>query len=202
MSFTAASFRLGDFIKFAEYYSDTPGDATDSRDKADEILGQGIQKSNRRIITELTKRYNSLTPAQRRVMVEGNFDQKREICYLAIAKSYQFIREFIVEIVREKRILFDLQLSDTDFAIFLNRKNPLHPELEQFTDNTIYKVKQTLFKILADASIIDSTESKKIKSQWPSNDTIRVIVEDNPEWLKIFLLNDLEITEKRKSYDL
>ena len=202
LSFTAAAFRLNDFIKFAEYYADTPGEINTTEVDADKVLGSGMRNTNKRIMAELVKRYNCLTPDQRALMVDGDYDEKKQICYLAIAKSYQFIREFIVEIVREKAMVYDFELSDTDFGIFINRKTPLHPELEQFTENTIYKVKQTLFKILADADVIDSTVSKQLKTQWLSEKLQDVILSDNPEWLKIFLISDAEIEQKTQSYDV
>jgi|LSQX01.2.fsa_nt_gb hypothetical protein len=196
LSFTAAAFRLNDFSKFAEFYVDAPAIIKTVDVDADKVLGSGMQKTNKRIAAELVKRYNTLTAAQRKLMIDGDFDEKKQICYLAIAKTYRFIREFIVEIVREKALLYDFQLSDADFSVFINRKTPLHPELEEFTDKTMYKVRQTLFKILADADIIDSTRTKQVKPQWVSSKVQEVIVDDNPEWLKIFLISDSEIEQK------
>src|SRR5690554_7253464 len=87
LSFTAASFRLNDFMKFAEFYADTPGRINREDVDADKVLGAGMQKTNQRIVTELVKRYNALTPVQRELMIEGDFDEKKQLCYLAIAKS-------------------------------------------------------------------------------------------------------------------
>lgn len=199
LSFAAVSFKLNEFIKFVEFYADNPGTINRADVDADKVLGAGNQETNKRIVTELVKRYNRLTPEQRELMIEGDFDEKKQICYLAIAKSNLFIREFIVEIVREKALLYDLQLSDADFGIFVNRKIPVHPELEEFAENTINKARQTLFKILADADIIDSTRSKQLKPQWLSDKVQDVIGSDNPEWLKIFLISDAEIEQTMKN---
>ena len=198
LSFTAASLRLSDFIKFADYFEDFEGEIRATIVNADEVLGTGNKKSNRRIVAELVRRYNALTTEQKGLMTRGSFDAKKQISYLAIAKSNQFIRDFIIEIVREKALVYDLKLDDSDFNIFINRKIPTHQELEVFKESTMQKAKQTLFKILADAGIIDSTSSRQLQSQWLSEEVRMIIVKDNPEWLKLFLLDDLEI---QKSLD-
>lgn len=198
LSFTAASLRLSDFIKFADYYENSEGEIRATKVNADEVLGTGNKKSNQRIVAELVRRYNALTTEQKGLMTRGSFDAKKQISYLAIAKSNQFIRDFIIEIVREKALVYDLKLDDSDFNIFINRKIPTHQELEVFKESTMYKAKQTLFKILADAGIIDSTSSRQLQSQWLSEEVKMIIVKDNPEWLKLFLLDDLEI---QKSLD-
>ena len=198
LSFTAASLRLSDFIKFADYFEDFEGEIRATMINADEVLGAGNKKSNRRIVAELVRRYNALTTEQKGLMTSGSFDAKKQISYLAIGKSNQFIRDFIIEIVREKALVYDLKLDDSDFNIFINRKIPTHQELEVFKESTMQKAKQTLFKILADAGIIDSTSSRQLQSQWLSEEVRMIIVKDNPEWLKLFLLDDLEI---QKSLD-
>ncbi len=198
LSFTAASLRLSDFIKFADYFENFEGEIRATKVNADEVLGTGNKKSNQRIVAELVRRYNALTTEQKGLMTRGSFDAKKQISYLAIAKSNQFIRDFIIEIVREKALVYDLKLDDSDFNIFINRKIPTHQELEVFKESTMYKAKQTLFKILADAGIIDSTSSRQLQSQWLSEEVKMIIVKDNPEWLKLFLLDDLEI---QKSLD-
>ncbi len=196
-SFTAAAFRLSDFLKFAEYFKDFTGEIITTEIDAAGILGSGNQKSDKRIAAELVKRFNSLTDAQKELLHSGSFDEKRQVCYLAITKTYSFIRDFVIEIVREKVLALDFQIEDSDFNIFINRKQVEHPELEKLTEKTIYKIKQTLFKILADAGILDSTSSKQIQPQWVFDNLKRVIVHDNPAWLKIFLLNDSEIENSR-----
>lgn len=198
LSFTAASLRLSDFIKFADYFENFEGEIRATKVNADEVLGTGNKKSNQRIVAELVRRYNALTTEQKGLMTRGSFDAKKQISYLAIAKSNQFIRDFIIEIVREKALVYDLKLDYSDFNIFINRKIPTHQELEVFKESTMYKAKQTLFKILADAGIIDSTSSRQLQSQWLSEEVKMIIVKDNPEWLKLFLLDDLEI---QKSLD-
>ena len=101
LSFTAASFRLNDF-KLQSLYADTPGRINREDVDADKVLGAGMQKTNQRIVTELVKRYNALTPVQRELMIEVILMRKSS-CAIWHSQVQSFIREFIVEIVRKKR---------------------------------------------------------------------------------------------------
>jgi len=47
---------------------------------------------------------------------------------------------------------------------------------------------------LEQAGIIDSAKNKMIQPQILEPMVIRSIVEDDPQWLKVFLINDMEIT--------
>jgi hypothetical protein len=196
LSFTAASFRLFDFLRVANNLQDYEGNIDLKQINAEVILSKGNQKTSKREMTEFLKRYNSLTSPQRIMLIEGSLDDQKVLTLLAIVKSNAFIRDFILEVVRDKFLLYDFQISDVDFKSFLNRKAELHPELDSFAVGTISKARQTLFKILADSGIIDSSKSKIIVKSWLSPESINIILADNPELLKVFLFSDLEIQQE------
>ena len=91
---------------------------------------------------------------------------------------------FFLEI---KFLIMDFNLTDTDYLSFIRRKEVEHDELTELTDLTQGKIKQVIFKILEQGGIIESIKSKEIQLQILEGKTKRVIVDDNPEWLKIFL---------------
>ena len=70
--------------------------------------------------------------------------------------------------------------------------------MESFTENSKKKIRQITLRILAEADIIDSTRNKMIKIQIIDPVVEKVILEDNPNWMKVFLKTDLDI----KSYDV
>ena len=73
------------------------------------------------------------------------------------------LREFIEEVVCDKLIVYDYQLSSGDMSNFIYNKKIDHPEFEALTDSTMKKVQQVMFRILEQAGLIDSVESKKIQ---------------------------------------
>lgn len=87
----------------------------------------------------------------------------------------------------------DYNLTETDYISFIRRKEINHDELANLTDQTQAKVKQVIFKILEQAGIINNVRDKEIQLQILGASTKKSIIEDNPEWLKVFLLSDMDI---------
>jgi len=90
-------------------------------------------------------------------------------------------------------LLFDYSLTEGEFITFLRRKTDIHPELEKITDKTTYKIKQVTFKILEQADIISDIRDKMIQPQLIEPEVMRVIANDNKEWLKVLLVSDADI---------
>lgn len=188
-TFTAASLRLNDFIHVARLKL--------NNEEVDHIylLGAGNSATGKRMMREYGKRLATLTPDQLRILTEGPLSDQKQIAFLAICKTYTFIREFAVEVLREKIFMFDLELKDGDFISFLRRKQESHPELDRITDNTTYKIRQVTFKILEQAGIIDSVKTRIIQRQIIDYAVLKAITDENKEWLKVLLVSDMDIKE-------
>ena len=186
-SFTAASLRLNDFVQTARLKKE--------HQVVDHVnlLGAGNSATGKRMITEYNKRLATLTDEQLSVLINGYLSSQKQIAFLAICKTYAFIRDFTVEVIREKLLLFDYEVSDGEFIAFLRRKTEGHPELEKITDKTTYKIRQVTFKILEQAGIIDNIKNRHIQSQLIEKDVRKSIANDNKEWFKVLLLSDLDI---------
>ena len=193
LSFTAASFRLHDFLRVATYFQNHSGPLNTADVNAEKVLTKGNQKTSNREMAEFIKRFNALTDTQKTLLIEGSIDEQKHVTFLAIVKSNTFIRDFVMEVIRDKFLVFDFQVSDADFRSFINRKLDLHPELENFADGTKEKARQTLFKILADAGIIDGIKTKNVQPQWLSPKFIKAVANDNPEFLKAFFLSEKDL---------
>ncbi len=191
-SFTAASLRLTDFVHVARLIV--------NKEEVDyvNLLGAGKSATGKRMMHEYEKRLAALTPNQLRILSEGNLAAQKQLAFLAICKTYAFIREFIVEVLREKVFLFDFELTDGDFISFLRRKQDSHPELETITENTRYKIRQVTFKMLEQAGIIDSIKNRKIQLQIIDRTVAKVIAEDNNEWFKVLLVSDMDIKDREE----
>ena len=186
-SFTAASLRLNDFVQTARLKKEHQ--VVDYVN----LLGAGNSATGKRMIAEYNKRLATLTDEQMSVLIDGYLSSQKQIALLAICKTYAFIRDFTVEVIREKLLLFDYEVSDGEFIAFLRRKTESHPELEKITDKTTYKIRQVTFKILEQAGIIDNIKNRHIQAQFIEKDVRKSIANDNKEWFKVLLLSDLDI---------
>lgn len=182
-SLTGSSLRVNDMVLFASKYVNE-GVAEFKSDKG---------TTNKRMVSEFKKRIDNLTRNQQLLFIEGDFSTQKHLAFLSACKTYSLLRDFVIEVVREKFLIMDFNLTDTDYLSFIRRKEVDHDELAELTDLTQGKIKQVIFKILEQGGIIESIKNREIQLQILGGKTKRVIVDDNPEWLKIFLMSDSDI---------
>ncbi|WP_020534905.1 DUF1819 family protein [Lewinella cohaerens] len=189
-SFTAASMKFHDFVRLARFAEEEdPGTDLDP----DKIMRRSNTRTNQREFRELLKRFQLLTPAQQALLTQVDPAGQKQLALLSICKAYAFMRDFIIEVVREKYLSLDYQLTDADWQSFFNRKLDLHPELEDFAPSTIKKARQVSWRMLEQAGLIESTKNRRILPQFVATPILRVVSEDQPDLLKIFLLPEQEI---------
>ena len=191
-SFTALSSPVADFTRSAQMLVEADYDLN-KLNRND--VGKEKERTNQRHFQEMKMRFKNLTQEEIDVLATGDLNDKKMICFLAVCKSYNFIFEFVVEVIREKVLLYDYEIKELDYNSFTNRKIYDHPEYEKLSELTQKKIKQVLFRILEQVGVIDSTKSKNIQHLLLSPKLIRVICNDNWEFLRIFLKPDREIME-------
>ena len=182
-SLTGSSLRVNEMILFATKYINE-GLLEFKSDKG---------TTNKRMVSEFKKRIDNLTVNQQELLLNSNFSNQKQLAFLSACKTYSLLRDFVIEVVREKYLIMDYNLTETDYISFIRRKEINHDELANLTDQTQAKVKQVIFKILEQAGIINNVRDKEIQLQLLGESTKKSIIEDNPEWLKIFLLSDMDI---------
>jgi Putative inner membrane protein (DUF1819) len=186
-SYTSASLRLQEMILVAKaFVGKRTIDFTNE-------LGNGKFTTGKRMLAEFQKRINRLTPEELDVLIHGDLTSQKQIAFLSICKSSYFIRDFMLEVIREKYLIFDYQITDGDYISYYRRKYESHPEMEKLTEITAKKVKQVIFKILEQSGIIDNIKSKNIQPQLLDETLIDAILKDNPTWLKVLLMSDKDI---------
>lgn len=161
----------------------------------DNILQKNAISSRKRIFSELKRRIKSLTNQELSIITQLGDSQLKYLVFLSILKTYRFIYEFMVEVVLQKYLLFDYKILNSDYESFFESKQLNVEQLNQITDTTKYKLKQVLFRMLEEVQIIDDTKNKIIKKPYLDEELAKVIVLDNPNYLKGFLYNDYEINQ-------
>lgn len=192
-SFVAASLRLKEQVIVLEAEKEHV-----SKDEIIEKLGSGKIPTGKRLYSEFYKRSTFYTDLQKETILSTDLNSQQQLAFLAITKTYKFIAEFVIEVLREKVLIFDYQLNESDYNAFFRRKNELYEELDLLTDLTKSKIRQVIFKMLEGAGWIDSVQSKVIQPQFLSEEVLNAVVKDNPEWLKIFFWSDIDIENAKK----
>lgn len=191
-SFTASSLRLNEMLIVTRaHYDGVEVDYTND-------LGNGKSSTGKRMLSEFKKRVSYLTPSQIEVMVNSDLVTQKQLAFVCICKTYAFIRDFILEVIREKVLVYDFQISDGDYISFYRRKFELHEEMGKLTELTEKKIKQVIFKILEQAGLINDIKNRTIQPQIIDNKLIKALVQDNPNWLKVLLVSDMDIERAKK----
>lgn len=194
LSFTGVSLKLNDMIKVARIATEqgfVDLDIVRESGTYDAVK----QRTSDRQIRQLRNRLHKLTPDQISILINGDLNSQKQIAFLSVCKLYDFIRDFTIEVIRHKTIVYDYQIHESDYKTFINNKIPEHPELEALTENTANKTKQVLFHILDRSGIITKNRDIHIQPQILHPDVINAIANDDKAWLKIFMMSDTDIQQ-------
>lgn len=186
-SFTASSLRTRAFVSVVEYLDG-------KKDEDIELaLGMGKRSTGKRMYVEMQKWSECLTSVQKEALLNGSFKTQNEIAFVAACKYYRFIRDFVLEVVREKYLVYDYEITLGDYLSFFRRKAEENQEMYELSEVTQNKVRQVTFKILEQAGLIDNVRTRMIQPQMIESETRNAILNDNPDLFKIFLFSDFDI---------
>lgn len=164
------------------------------------IMQKQSVSSRKRVFAEIKRRIETLSNEQLEYVNESSSSDIRNFIFLTILKTYRFIFEFMTEVISKKVLMFDYKILNSDYETFFESKKYAVEQLESITEATQYKLKQVLFRILEEAMIIDNTKSKNILKPHLSGEVIKLIIKDNPIYLKAFLYTDYEIEKMKERY--
>jgi len=197
LSFTAASLRLNEMVKVSKTAKEEGESDLNVVKESGVVFGSVKNRTTDREFREIRKRLEKLTPEQKNILINGDLNSQKQIAFLAVCKHYAFIRDFTIEVIRDKVLLFDYQLHESDYNSFINSKILLHPELEEFSESTRKKAKQVMYRILEQAGIINNAVEKTIQPQILQQGVINALLKEDPVWLKIFMMSDKDIKQLR-----
>lgn len=199
LSFTALSLGAKELSIAAKILLET-----DNLEKTKNILIEEnlLQKkslsTNKRIVAEVMKRVANLTKDELIAAVEGEFVAQRTIAFVSALKTYSFIYEFCVEVLRRKYLLFDTELYESDWEQFVESKKTTDEKLSLATDNTINKLKQVMYLMLSDMGIVSDKRPRYIYSPILPTYIAQIIYDDDPSILKGFCMSDTDINSYKR----
>lgn len=192
MSLTSGGLFFNESFPVVELY-DTTRNWQQTRDKAlsENLIQSRTESSAKRRTREICSRLQLLTDLQLQLFLSGSRQEQQYLLWVAVCKCYSFVREFMVEVVREKYLRMDLHLQLQDYEIFFETKAEWHEELEQLKSSTRAKFKQVLFKTMREAEIL--SQENMIIPGLLTEQLTKVIAMDEPALLAVFPVSDMDI---------
>lgn len=137
------------------------GDWKDVRSaiEKDDLLMIRSESSRKRIGLELTKRLRNLSDDEIAQLAEcGESDVQTTLVWLAICRTYDFIRDFLSDVVAVRWTDGLGSLPQGAYESYVEEASVLHPELATLSDGTKRRLRNQLFQMLREAGIIDSDD--------------------------------------------
>lgn len=190
LSFTAASLSTIESVSIAEVYLKCRDwNQTKHIVREKNLLQSRTGSRSIRVARELIQRLMLLTDQQLELLVDGNPTEQKHILWFAVCKTYEFIKEFAIEVLHEKYLSRSMAITDLDYDAFFNRKADWSDELEQITTLTRKKIRQVLLLMVKEAGLM--TEDKLILHAMLSSRVIEVLKPDAPIAFQIFPIDPL-----------
>jgi hypothetical protein len=194
LSFTGASFFLHESLELAKIYIDKE----DWKKAVDYLILENVNNRStstiKRESSELVLRLKSLPSQLLQRFISTDADDAKIILLYAILKSYPIIKSFCLDVLYEKSQMMDFEIQEYEINAFFRKQEELYDEFDKKSDATKYKLKQVIFKILSDATLIKSTKNKTIIKPLIETATAELILKDTDEsYLKALLMDEHEI---------
>jgi len=159
MSFGTGGLLLNESVEVARLHvSGEPWEDTIGRAMAEGTTALPKAASNRRTLREISNRLLTLTDAERVFLIEqADRADRQALLWLATCRAYRFIREFAVEVIRERYLSYQYDLPLESFDILLEAKAEWDDGLASLTSSTRLKLRQVLFRIMREAGVISRT---------------------------------------------
>lgn len=163
--------------------------------RSENLLRQRTEASTARLLREIRPRLEQLSPAELDFLVSADPRDQRLLLFIAICRRYRFIREFTIEVLWPKIQASEIQVYPGDLVRFIEDKGIHAPEVEKLTDKSRAKVRQVILRILSEAGLMDSTDSRKLQRPVPSRSLAKLLMENDSKQLRCLLLSEQEIRQ-------
>lgn len=93
-------------------------------------------------------------------------ETSKQICLYAFMTDYKLVWDFMVTVIGEKYRTLDNHFSKVDVNVYMNKLIEQNPEVAEWTQDTVNKIKQVLIKTLVENEYLDDTKSEELKPVW------------------------------------
>ena len=116
----------------------------------------------KQIVNGVYKRLSSFPEDILEYFITVDVNSARVFVLISILKNDKLFFEFMYEVFRENILIGDLTLNNKDFDIFFDNKSFQSKIVENWTDDTVARLKRGYRNMLSEAGILDISKKEKI----------------------------------------
>jgi hypothetical protein len=186
MSFTTGGLLLNESMTVARLHVEgETWQQTVSRALEQSATSLPKTASNQRTLREISNRLRALTRNERCFLLdEADRTDQQALLWLATCRAYRFVREFAVEVIRERHLSYQMDLPLVSFDILFEAKAEWDEGLANLSSSTRLKLRQILFRMMREAGVLSNNNRIQVAILSPR---LKSMIEDaNPTELAIF----------------
>lgn len=130
----------------------------------DNLLQKRSPVAAKRQARLIKKRLALMKPALWKMVYEGSKDVATQALLAAAIKHSRLLGDFMEMVVKENWRTFNPKVTANDWNHFFESCLQADPQIAQWSESTKKKLKQVVFRILAEAKYMESTRSKKLQA--------------------------------------
>lgn len=155
LSFTVGTLNLSGAPLGARLYGEL-GDWMKVREtlRSQNLLQARSTNSSMRLSRELTQRLETLSGTEISIVEDATLTELAQLMWVAVCRRYSFVGEFAEEVLRERFLLMQTDLTTEHFDSFVREKALWHEELANLEPSTLKKLRANLFKMLREANLL------------------------------------------------
>jgi len=159
----AGSLLLRESRQIARLLLKDPGkESWDEAILAGNILQKRSPVTARREARLIQGRLRLLTPEAWEAISSGTAEVATQFLLAAAIKHSRLLGDFMDQVVREQHRTFQKDLPNKEWDKFLETCKQSDPSIEDWKPSTVKKLRQVIFRILAEAKYIESTRSRRL----------------------------------------
>lgn len=139
-------------------------------------------KSVPKRMNEVLRRFSTLGENELELLAQGNIDEVKGICLLAILKSDKLFFEFFSHVVIENYISGKKFIDNSDMKNFFHFLVDQSDDVKKWTDKTIKKMEAVLKRILFDSGYLSDLKKLDIILPFYSMDFKNAVIDDGDKF--------------------
>jgi hypothetical protein len=155
LSFTVGGLLARESIPVASTYLQV-GDWVKTRAivREQNLIQQRAAASTLRLSREIVDRLSTLDLPELELIVEGAANERIQLLWSSLCRTYLIIEEFAREVLRERHLLLTSTVTYDEYDAFIRSKALWHEELDDLKSSTALKMRAELFRMLHEADLL------------------------------------------------
>lgn len=194
MSFTAGELHVIESSAIATLYLDCHNwDFARQEAVRQNVLQVRSLATAKRYLDEIILRLKTFSEEELEYFVEADIEEQRLLLWVACCRTYKFIQNFGIEVLRTKYLRLEMTLTRSDINQFYYEESLLQPKLNEYSDQTRQKLLQRLIKLTKQAGLI--SDKWDIRIGFMTSTVVKLLAKRGMTDLMSFPLSDYEIEE-------